>query len=784
MLRRIKQIKGVGTFVSFEGGAHQFEQLTFIFGENGYGKSTICDILSSLSENNPDYISGRESIHPFCIGGQSVKLNIDTLEVKGNDIIFQNRAWHQTLPGNLKLLIFDTGFIHRNVFTGLGIERENKKNITDFILGEENVQSAEKVEKLKQESRKISIQISHYEKGSFKNISNIDEFIKLNVIETKKELDISLEDIIVKGREKRTISNSIEKIQKRGTPQKISINKEFQKSLEIGNQVFELNLENIHKSAEEQINNHVLKKMKEEKGEKTWLQAGMKFRKDEFCPFCGQVLLDDAKNLIKAYQNGFDENYRKFILNIQERINETKAFLNNSKIMGASIILENNFLLIESYKEIESHQFIEIKKRLELFQAINTSIDHFNSLLDMAAEAYKEKSNQKNVNPLEPIPTLDFKELINSYSKLDKDIESYNRAIDSAIVMINAFKAGLSSENINKEISLLENKYKSLKLKKVRLEKYDDCNNYTALKTEKTNIEENLKIAYEQLENSQNKYLKNYFDNINDYFQKFGSNDFEITKKINKSGNKPVISIGVKFKGKAITDNRIKCVFGESDRRALALAIFWTKVMGQNDEEKKRSIVVLDDPVTSFDDGRIERTIREMDKSISSLRQIIVLTHYASYLKRFYDREYSSLKTTIVKLSKENEGVKFIPADPSDFIENEHQLKYRRIVEFIERKHSEDVLNELRVYLEHELKSRFRYQIEKHTLNTFKFSDLINGLYENHCISDATHDSLDCLRKSLNTPHHTWCGYSHEEKVSIANDVINCIYLELQPVIK
>ena len=52
MIRRFKQIKGVGTFVGLEGGSHQFEQLTFIFGENGYGKSTICDVFFSLSTND------------------------------------------------------------------------------------------------------------------------------------------------------------------------------------------------------------------------------------------------------------------------------------------------------------------------------------------------------------------------------------------------------------------------------------------------------------------------------------------------------------------------------------------------------------------------------------------------------------------------------------------------------------------------------------------------------------------------------------------------------------
>ena len=121
-------------------------------------------------------------------------------------------VWNQTLPDDLKLLIFDTGFIHRNVFTGLEIERENKKNITDFILGEESVQSAEKVEKLRQESRKLTTQTTNLEKESFKNINNLDDFIKLEVSEPLDDLKEELEDIIVKGKEKRETSKNIDNL--------------------------------------------------------------------------------------------------------------------------------------------------------------------------------------------------------------------------------------------------------------------------------------------------------------------------------------------------------------------------------------------------------------------------------------------------------------------------------------------------------------------------------------------------------------------------------------------
>lgn len=62
------------------------------------------------------------------------------------------------------------------------------------------------------------------------------------------------------------------------------------------------------------------------------------------------------------------------------------------------------------------------------------------------------------------------------------------------------------------------------------------------------------------------------------------------------------------------------------------------------------SILVLDDPVTSFDDGRIDRTIRLVEASRKAFRQVIVLSHYPKYLKSFFER--ARLNTSGIQLSK------------------------------------------------------------------------------------------------------------------------------------
>ena len=59
---RIKGIKNIGAFANFQNGSSLgFEKLTFIYGLNTYGKTTLADIFESLKSNNPEIIYSRKT---------------------------------------------------------------------------------------------------------------------------------------------------------------------------------------------------------------------------------------------------------------------------------------------------------------------------------------------------------------------------------------------------------------------------------------------------------------------------------------------------------------------------------------------------------------------------------------------------------------------------------------------------------------------------------------------------------------------------------------------------
>lgn len=122
-------------------------------------------------------------------------------------------------------------------------------------------------------------------------------------------------------------------------------------------------------------------------------------------------------------------------------------------------------------------------------------------------------------------------------------------------------------------------------------------------------------------------------------------------------------------------------------------------------------------------------------------------------------------------------GTQLRRADPIDFIETDHQRVFRRITGFINHQQdAKDVFYDLRVFLETEVRSRYHRTICENHLEKHQFALLLAEMKRLGILSNEIWGAVDRLRLTLNTGHHVWSDRSHEEKIGIAEDVLQCVY--------
>jgi wobble nucleotide-excising tRNase len=190
MLKKIKLIQGIGGFTKTTAGSIDLGDVTIIYGENRNGKSTLCDVMYSLAENNTDFILNRKSIPNNQAQPPKVELMFST-RAKNVTAIFENSQWAVRNPECSKLYVFDQSFIHRNVITGQKLERSNSKNMTSFILGEDDTALLATLEKVNielREERKLLSDIE--EQFTPHSVGNVSEYVNSDLpTETKERLE-------------------------------------------------------------------------------------------------------------------------------------------------------------------------------------------------------------------------------------------------------------------------------------------------------------------------------------------------------------------------------------------------------------------------------------------------------------------------------------------------------------------------------------------------------------------------------------------------------------------
>src|SRR5688572_25252851 len=139
MLKKIIGIKNVGRFAECGGhGDVEFRQKTYLFAENGRGKSTLCAIIRSLQSGDGAIITGRKRL------GQIAAPEV-TLRLENRTAAYRNGTWDAP---HSDIMVFDSAFVHENVYAGDLVDHGHKRNLHRVIVGRRGVALALSVEQL------------------------------------------------------------------------------------------------------------------------------------------------------------------------------------------------------------------------------------------------------------------------------------------------------------------------------------------------------------------------------------------------------------------------------------------------------------------------------------------------------------------------------------------------------------------------------------------------------------------------------------------------------------
>ena len=611
-IKKIIAIKNAGRIKNYSAkGDVELKKVNLYYGENGRGKTTLCAILRSLYDGEPNHIVGRATLGTG--GVPSVQIQTDS-----GQVYFRDLAWTDTLPN---IIIFDHDFIAENVFDGNVVGTEQRKNLYKIIVGREGVLIAEQYEEIKKQSAEITKRII----AVTSNISgHLPSGITLPYFQTYQP-NPKIDELIETANQELTVGKESSSIalHRAFTPIQLP---EIPSDIET---ILTKNLDNLSSEVETKIKEHIASHSMGSVGQE-WLSKGLEYTPDKECPFCGQDT--DNNNLIQSYKILFSKEYSALKEEITQKGKSFSiAFGPEAVIPILSSIEENKNtdLFWKRYCKYESPPVIDAEAIKPLFEEVSKQLLQ---ILRMKVQ-----------NPLEAMVLTDeCKEAISKYHGLLPIINEYNEKI----IQINS-QIKERKENAGKaDIDALENNLAKFTMLKKRFEEpfASQCEELIKLQNKKNEIENEKETLKEKLDKYGEETIEKYQDSINKYLELFNAGI-----QIGEVKQNYVGGVNANFQIK-INDTLVKLgdakspknqpsfsnTLSSGDKSTLALAFFLAQI--EHDPDKANKIAVLDDPFNSQDSFRKNQTAIQIAKLSKQCGQVIVLSHDANFLKQVKEK--------------------------------------------------------------------------------------------------------------------------------------------------
>ena len=687
MIEKFINIKNIGRFRDCSPrGDVSFRKLTLLFAENGRGKTTLCAILRSLQAGQPEYIAERKTL------GTSDPPSVQ-IRLGGKTITFQTGSWSSTHPD---IALFDSAFIHDNVYAGDYVEHEQKKNLYRVIIGTQGVQLARKIEDIDGKIRAANADIK-IKKGTASNTlpngTTLETYLAWQPVEDI-EAKIQQKNTEITNRQQ-TLDKATE-IQSKGLLTKISL-PAFPDDFQT---ILSRHLADVTANAEHRVRKQISAHDMGSQGE-IWLSQGVGFVVDDKCPFCGQGV--SGNELIAAYRSHFNAAYKDLKQNVAQLSQRLASSIGESSLNAAQQTCSTNQTLIEFWK-----QFVEISTpSLE----IEDMRRKYRKLHDLASTL----AQRKQQSPTEPIkPEADFQIALDAVTSLQESVEAYNVAVEMANKIINKQKAvaqqGADMIAMKGDLAELEARKKRFEPNVVQAcEKYRDAEKVkTTLEKEKTEVREQLDQHCQQI-------LENYQESINSYLDQFNVGFRVKNTQHNYRGGTPSSKYQIEINNNVIDlgDSRtqagtpcFKTTLSSGDRSALALAFFLAAL--KQDAGIGNKIVVLDDPFTSQDRFRRTCTQQLIRQLADKAKQVIVLSHDPHFLRLILEG-YPTTDIKVLQMCRTRDNTLIGEWDIEAETQSTYLKNYSTLLDFYrERKGvSLDVARSIRPFIEGMLRAHF-----------------------------------------------------------------------------
>jgi len=742
--------------------AEQFHQkINIIYGENGSGKTSISNILKSVSQEKDFYRYFPEE----------AKVKIDN-----KDYVFANRAWQDNVDRGA-FLFFDREFVDDNVHLGRSRgsqqgeqEQKSAKLIIEFDAGAIDLRKQrDELLKIKEDKKNLldqyhidnqailNFMLTEEELQYFKKYKNLG---KKRVSTKRKSLDerrLELEGVIKSDsnlQQKASDIQQISDLDEIASDVYLSPKSTFQT-------VFSFNLKEKRNI---KVDKDIINKIA---GHKSFFEEGFVIREEheKQCPFCQAVNREkEIKELIKIYEDMYDESYEEQLGLFEQKKQELINELNNITEVYRNADIAQLFIKLKRFSEQYSIKKIysvdeeeEFTKRLT-FQKLDSFRQNIEKL---------DKPNKTNVSSIYADVKREFSDVKNLLIKLDRLIVRKNK-------LINTFRQEHTDEKIKERVErnqlllgqvsseldfLRTSKIDNEKLKRKRLQKLNQLQDIF------DKAKENYRLTREEYQNycSTDAFSKT-LEKIQSYFQYF---NFDFKLSLDTQNRHTATMTDLPFAFKVIdgenNERDLREGLSEGEVQVLSICFFLAFLEIQNDKDKK--ILVFDDPITSLDDSNLSNLVDLVAKESRSFSQIFILTHHRTFFKflrkKFGKKQYneylilrnkkqlggsfickSKEERFIPKLNDFETHLSTISKDPDGFDIELKTVEYGQY---------------LRYEIEHFIKCKLLYWDKSDN-----FADVVDGIKQNKKVNDDDLDKIKQIYSFCNwTTSHVDVGDDH-----------------------